>query len=170
MKKALLKKIKNKQLGFTLLELLVVIVIIGILSTIGLVSFRTAQMKSRDSIRKQDLHQISQALELYYHDRGEFPASTIDGLIFGCGLSEYSLTPCDWGSPFELGVNMYMAQIPEDPRAPATWYFYDSDGSSYSIYAILENEKDPQIMSGLGEDCRSGVECNYASRSTNLAP
>ena len=51
--------------GFTLIELLVVIAIIGILITVGAVSYQRAVRLSRDSKRKTDLEQIRQALETY---------------------------------------------------------------------------------------------------------
>ncbi len=57
---------KPKQLGFTLLELLVVIGIIAVLVGIGSVSFSTAQMKARNAKRKADLQTLHKALEQYY--------------------------------------------------------------------------------------------------------
>jgi len=63
----MIKMIKNQK-GFTLLELLVVIGIIGILVAIGSVSYSAAQTKSRDSRRRQDLEAVGKALEQYYVD------------------------------------------------------------------------------------------------------
>ena len=59
--------------GFTLIELLVVIAILGLLATVGLSSFRTSQLKGRDSKRKSNLSQIQKALEMYYNDYGQYP-------------------------------------------------------------------------------------------------
>lgn len=56
----------QKQKGFTLLELLVVIGIIGILVAIGTISYTTAQSRGRDSRRRADLENLSRALEQYY--------------------------------------------------------------------------------------------------------
>ena len=69
-------KIKNFfQFGFTLLELLVVISIIGVLVVMGTFSYSTAQKKARDAERKGDLRGIGQALEQYYSVCGNvYPA------------------------------------------------------------------------------------------------
>ena len=74
------KKIKfnrnniNKK-GFTIIELLVVISIIGLLSTISVVSLNGARIKSRDARRLADMQQILTALELYYNEYGTYPAT-----------------------------------------------------------------------------------------------
>lgn len=66
------KKVK----GFTLLELLVVIGIIGILVSIGSVAFTAAQARSRDTKRRGDLDALSKALEQYNaENNGQYPAS-----------------------------------------------------------------------------------------------
>ncbi len=62
--------------GFTLLELLIVIAIIGILVSIGVVSYSAAQKKSRDSRRMGDVKAIQNAWEQYYSDNdGAYPGS-----------------------------------------------------------------------------------------------
>jgi len=62
--------------GFTLVELLVVISIIGLLSTIAIVSLGSARAKSRDTKRIADMKQLSTALEQYYSDQGGYPSVT----------------------------------------------------------------------------------------------
>ncbi len=51
--------------GFTLIELMVVIALVAVLTSIGFAAFNGIQSKTRDSKRKQDLKQLSIALELY---------------------------------------------------------------------------------------------------------
>ena len=62
---------KNIQMkGFTLIEMLVVISIIGILASLLLVSFTTSQRQARDTQRKSDLKQYSAALEAFANSTG----------------------------------------------------------------------------------------------------
>jgi len=167
-----MKRTNTLQSGFTLIEILVVMVIIGIIASIGFGSFQSSQTKGRDSNRKSDLDQIGKALETYYNDKGQYPTDT-GGLINGCGAGGI----CDWGDEFtdENGTN-YMVKIPSDPRTNMN-YYYSSDGTSYQIYAMLENDLDRDIQvdasdikqeySGL--NCGAG-NCNYGIASPNTTP
>lgn len=60
--------------GFTIVELLVVIAVIGILSAISLVSFSRYQAGSRDTQRSSRVAIIAEALEKYYDENGEYPS------------------------------------------------------------------------------------------------
>lgn len=75
----MLKKIKNRQpqAGFTLVELLIVIVVIAILAAIAITAFSGVQARARDSQRQADISQVKQSLELYYANEGYYP-DTID--------------------------------------------------------------------------------------------
>lgn len=59
--------------GFTLVELLIVIAILAILTTIGIVAFGSFFKNYRDQQRMKDLTTIKQALELYRSDQGSYP-------------------------------------------------------------------------------------------------
>lgn len=61
--------------GFTFIEILVVATIIGVLATIGAVSYQSANIKSRDGKRQADLEQIRAALEMYRADNSTYPAT-----------------------------------------------------------------------------------------------
>jgi len=164
---------KKKHFGFTMIELLIVIVILGILSVIGLGAFTSAQMKSRDSNRKSSLSGIATALEVYYNDHGNYPTGDVaSGNIEGCAPG--STTACSYGLIWQDGNGTtYMVQIPEDPGSNS--FFYDSDGTSYIIYARLENVNDgavpqvggaPGIYSDVSDKC-GGSGCNYGVASSN---
>ncbi|HEX8390519.1 MAG TPA: type II secretion system protein [Candidatus Saccharimonadales bacterium] len=68
--------LKQRQSGFTIVELLIVIVIIGILATLVIVTFSGVQQKARDSERKTDINAIAGQLEAFYANKGYYPTIT----------------------------------------------------------------------------------------------
>ena len=68
-----MRRIKS---GFTIVEILIVVAIIGILTTIGLVSFVRYQQDARDSQRSSKATILAEALEKYYDKNGEYPSCT----------------------------------------------------------------------------------------------
>lgn len=66
------------QKGFTLVELIIVIAVIGILSTIVVVSYNGVQANGRDATRDSDMLSVKSQLETYFNDTGTYPiASTM---------------------------------------------------------------------------------------------
>lgn len=106
------KKIRKTK-GFTLVELLTVITIIGILVAFTTVSFVNAQQKGRDGKRKTDLKSIKAALTLYFNEYGNYPPSATDD-PGGVGYDmEYSSTS---GGTWIPGLNAkYIKALPKDP-------------------------------------------------------
>jgi len=155
-----MKKKSRSNQGFTLMELLVVMVILGLLATIGLVSFRGVQMKGRDTQRKNDLGQIQRALEMYYNDNGNYPAAL----------------PGGGGSWQDAKGTLYMKEVPKDPKDPVNIYLYqqENNGTGYALYATLENTRD--ICFNPGGACKDygftcgNTNCNYAVSSANITP
>lgn len=142
--------------AFTLIELLIAMAIIGILATIGLGSFRTAQMRGRDAERKSDLKQISNALELYFSDYRQYPSSF------------------PWGGEFkDAKGTTYMKVVPMDPGAGTYVYEVNSTDSKYNkyrLFAHLENTEDKNIDPNIiGVACGS-VDCNFSVTSSNTTP
>jgi alpha-tubulin suppressor-like RCC1 family protein/Tfp pilus assembly protein PilE len=64
------------KLGFTIIELMVIVTVVAILAAIGVVSYSRVQANSRDSRRSSAVTTISEALEKYYSDNGEYPSCT----------------------------------------------------------------------------------------------
>lgn len=116
---------KKRKLGFTLLELLVVIGIIGVLVSLGISSYSTAQKKARDSKRKSDLRAIQSCMEQYYNDN-----NYVYQTISGTPLS--STIVC--GGTKDMGT-------PIDPLNDTTYRYsvISSDGTDYTISVTLES-------------------------------
>ncbi len=76
----MLKQLR-KESGFTIIELLIVIAIIGILATLVLTNFQGAQAKGRDTVRKNDINSVYQKLEEFYNENGGYPDGNLDGTV-----------------------------------------------------------------------------------------
>ncbi|RYF27563.1 MAG: prepilin-type N-terminal cleavage/methylation domain-containing protein [Chloroflexi bacterium] len=95
-----------KSRGFTIVELLIVIVVIGILSAITIVAFNGIQQRGRDSVRSSDVKSLQKAIELYKADNNQYPlhAGGTDGT--GYNISDLA----------SILVPTYIAKIPPDPK------------------------------------------------------
>ena len=98
------------QKGFTIVELLIVIVIIGVLAAITIVAFSNVQQKSRDARRAQDMALIKKALLLYQVDNGGVRSTTSYGGADGGGWDSSATAP--WMS---FLTSQYGGPIPVDP-------------------------------------------------------
>ena len=73
-----MKSLRNRSQGFTIIELLIVIVVIGILAGLVLNAFGNIQERARDTERQNDINTIHTQLELYYTENSAYPASLND--------------------------------------------------------------------------------------------
>ena len=83
---------RRQAIGFTIVELAVVIVVIGILASIVLLSYNRVQAEARDTKRKTDIELLANELEKYYLTNGEYPT--------GCSFySSSAATSCPLTGP-----------------------------------------------------------------------
>src|SRR3989344_6060104 len=68
--------LKRKQSGFTIVELLIVIIVIGILAALVLVTFTGVQQKARNTVRVTDVKGVASHLEVYNAQQGYYPTAT----------------------------------------------------------------------------------------------
>lgn len=152
--------------GFTLVELLIVIAILSILSTLGLANFQSSRIKARDISRKSDLQTIAKSLEAYVNDHRTYPLSNSEGEIV---CKSNTPTECPWGEAFtDDNGTIYAARLPADSSGFTYWYS-SLDGTEYRLYAHLENSNDNAIIGGLTQTCGgTSVACNYQVSSSNI--
>ncbi|HEV7454643.1 MAG TPA: type II secretion system protein [Candidatus Saccharimonadales bacterium] len=82
-----MRSLKKLQKGFTIVELLIVIVVIGILATLVIVTFTGIQQKARNSQRQTDINAVDSHVEAFYAQYGYYP--TLADLQSATFLSTY---------------------------------------------------------------------------------
>lgn len=137
----LLDRGTQRQRGFTVVELLVVIVVIGILAAITIVAYNGVQDRGRFSKEQQDLKNIHEALLLYRSDNaGRYPSTG------GAWMGFDQVT----GDSFIPGLSpKYIQVIPQmDASLPTNdSYIYASNGTDYILlrYRIVDLGGLPQV-------------------------
>lgn len=119
--------LKNNQKGFTIIELLVVIVIIGILLALALPNLFAAQARGRDTDRKNTLKIAHRELEDYFMDNSTYP------------------TEADWANH----VSDDGRNAPRNETVEYTGVNCDADGcNGYEVSLDAENKNDPEAEDG----------------------
>jgi general secretion pathway protein G len=106
-----MKKLRKTESGFTLVELIIVMMIVGVLTMVAIPRFSAAMKKAREAVLKEDLHVMRAAIDSYTMDKQKAPQSLEDLVQSG-----------------------YLKAIPEDPMTYSkdTW-ITDSTDSLTSI-------------------------------------
>jgi general secretion pathway protein G len=114
----------KKQRGFTLIEVLVVIVILGVLAALIVPKVMGRTDEARQVAAKQDIGAIAQALKLYRLDNGRYPNSEQ-------GLKALVEKPTTNPVPNNWKPGGYLERLPNDPWGHA--YLYASPGTHGEI-------------------------------------
>ena len=110
--------LKKRQSGFTIVELLIVIVVIGILATLVIVTFTGIQQKARNSQRQTDINALDSHLEAYYAQTGSYPSFAVLTSSGWAGANMKGLDPEALVDP--KGGNL------QSGSSDATHYGYDA--------------------------------------------
>jgi general secretion pathway protein G len=125
---------RNPRGGFTLLELIIVIAVIGILATIALPALKDVPRKAAESVLKTDLRIFRDVIDQYHGDKGHYPP-TLEALV-------------------ESG---YLRDLPRDPftKSNETWQvvYEDLNLEDFPAETDLPEDMQPGII-----DVHSGSE------------
>lgn len=124
--------------GFTLVELLVVISIISLLSSVVVASVNSARAKARDARRVSDLRQIVTALEFYYDTYGTYPLGSQGNDVWSGHCPSFGNN-----DNYIAGLApTFVATLPRDPRFDEgqQCYIYRSNGNWYILLAHFTME------------------------------
>jgi len=113
----------KKQSGFTLIEIMVVVVIIGILASVVVPRIMDNPDKARTAKAKNDIRALESAMDLYRLDNFTYP-STDEGL--DALITSPSSSPANWKQ------GGYIKKLNNDPWGND--YLYDNDGGNIVIY------------------------------------
>jgi general secretion pathway protein G len=118
-----------KRIGFTLIELLVVFTIIGMLLTLALPRYFGSIERSKETVLKENLNQMRDAISRYHADKGRYPES-LDA----------------------LAADRYLRRVPPDPitESAGTWQIVQpADPAKGGVY---------DVRSGAPGQARDGTE------------
>ncbi len=78
--------------GFTIIELMIVVSIVGILATLAVPSYQTAVRKAKEAVLRQDLFTLRDLLDQHRADQGKYPAS-LEALVSAGYLRRIPMDP-----------------------------------------------------------------------------
>jgi general secretion pathway protein G len=106
----------REERGFTLLELMVIVTVVGILATMAVPSFRQSVVRAREAVLMRDLFTVRDLLDQHRGDKGRYPASLRDLVASG-----------------------YLRAVPQDPftRSSTTWQeiYEATEGGVFDIHS-----------------------------------
>lgn len=115
--------------GFTLVELMVVIVIIGLLATIVIINVLPSQDRAMTQKAKADIALIEQGLEMYRLNAMSYPSS-------GDGLQALVRPPASLTDTTRYQAGGYIKKLPNDPWGRAYVYANPGQHGAFDIYTL----------------------------------
>jgi len=147
---------KNNK-GFTLIEILVVVAIIAILSAVVISNMGEFSKRGRDAKRKENIDQITKAINLYFNENGHLPGNLTGWCTY------ISNTSGGYGTAFQSALAPHMKVIPFDPtkRGQVGDYLFNNVNNSIGKYELCAILEDSTGNSYDKTSCLNGTVYNY---------
>ncbi|MBD3648372.1 MAG: type II secretion system major pseudopilin GspG [Pseudomonadales bacterium] len=118
---------RRRAAGFTLIEIMVVVVILGILGALIVPNIIGRPDEARVTAAQSDLQAIANALELYRLDNSHYPSTDQ-------GLEALVTKPSGYPEPKRWNSEGYLKKVPVDPWGEP--YMYINEGRDYDVYSF----------------------------------
>jgi len=115
------------QAGFTLIEILVVVVIIGILGAIIVPNLLGRPDQARITAAQSDIRNLANALDIYRLDNYVYPSTEQ-------GLEALVSKPAGFPEPKNYNPEAYIKQLPTDPWGSP--YVYEREGDKFNLFSL----------------------------------
>lgn len=152
--------------GFTLIELIVVVAVIGILAALIVLRVTGALKDARDAERKADLSQLKAAFDQYYlkYNTIYMPNSGYDNLGYGWVSSNNP----SWHYTTRMTTVLYNEgllnneKIYDPQQKDAGYMFYRCDDGGYALYATLENPS----VEDISQFNNINITCDFGNQAS----
>ncbi len=120
---------RHSQMGFTLIEIMVVVVILGILAAFVVPRVMDRPDQARITKAKQDIRAIESALNLYRLDNFQYPSTDQ-------GLQALVEKPSGGSAPNNWKEGGYLDRLPKDPWGADYQYLFPGEQGAYDVFSL----------------------------------
>ncbi len=128
-------KTTHSQQGFTLIEIMVVVVILGILAALIAPNILGRTGEARITAAKSDINSIGNALDLYKLDNFAYPSTDQ-------GLEALVNKPSGYPEPVNWNADGYLKSLPKDPWGNEYQYVSPGRNGPYDLYSLGADKRE----------------------------